>query len=139
MKGFDRPSLFDELDGQVFEQFGMGWGFSKFPEVIRGTDESATEMVVPDPIDHHAGRQWVFVRGDGIGKFQSTASLGECGRGLIAENAQEPARCELTSIGWVSTHHDLEIRGVRFSDDMGHRIDRWRFATEGFEFAALGA
>ena len=60
MKRFDRPSLLDELDGQIFEQFGMGWGFAKFPEVIWGTDESTSEMVLPDPIDHHAGCQWVF-------------------------------------------------------------------------------
>ena len=53
----ERPAVFDQLDGQPVEQFGVGRGFAVGAEVVGRGDDSAAEVVLPEPVDDDAGRQ----------------------------------------------------------------------------------
>ena len=48
------PTIFDELEGEVVEKFGMARQFSGGAEVIGGADDAGTVEPVPDAIDHDA-------------------------------------------------------------------------------------
>ena len=47
----------DEPGGEPVEQFGMTRRFAAEAEVGRGRDDPPAEVVLPDPVDHHPGRQ----------------------------------------------------------------------------------
>ncbi len=72
--GFDGPAFRDESLGEVIEQFGVGGLIAETPEVIDGADEATSKGVVPEPVDHHAGRQRVVRGTDFRGQFEPPAS-----------------------------------------------------------------
>ena len=71
------------------------------PKVIGGAHQTFAKMVLPDPIDHHPGRQWVVRRYDGKSQGLARWVLGEgIGR-------------DRTQYGEKSRFHDLgPIQGV---------------------------
>src|SRR5579871_6918065 len=48
------PALLDEAVSQPVQQLRMRRPFAISAKVVGGTDDSAAEMVLPDPIHHHA-------------------------------------------------------------------------------------
>src|SRR5438046_1813560 len=46
-------------------------------EVARSADESRAEVMQPDAVYEHARRQWILFAGDGLGKPEPSAPLGE--------------------------------------------------------------
>ena len=71
---FDRPAGADELVGQVVEQFGVARPFAEFAEVARRADDAFAEMVLPDAVDHDAGRQRVVRPRQPFGQLQAAAA-----------------------------------------------------------------
>ena len=57
MHRLDRPAAGDESGGEPVEQLGMGRRLAAEPEIGRRGDDPPAEVVLPDPVDHHAGRQ----------------------------------------------------------------------------------
>ena len=60
MHVLERPTASDEFAGQPIEQFGMRRPAAVVSEVGGRFDDAAAEMVVPQAVDHHAGRQRVL-------------------------------------------------------------------------------
>ena len=56
----------------------MGWWFAQLAEFIDGFDKSPPEMLRPDAIDDHAGRQWIVRGGDPMSERSSSAGALEC-------------------------------------------------------------
>ena len=52
-----RQPCCDEVVGQPFEQLGMGRRVRTNAEVADGAHEPLSEMMLPDPVDDHAGDQ----------------------------------------------------------------------------------
>jgi len=53
----DRPAAADEDRRQVIEQFGMRRRVAAEAEIARRADQTRAEMMQPDAVDHHPGRQ----------------------------------------------------------------------------------
>ena len=60
---------------QMVEQFGMRGPLAQQAEIAGRADDAAAEMVLPDAVDDHAGRQRVVAAGDGPGQFEPSAPL----------------------------------------------------------------
>ena len=96
MKFLQAPSVFDETRSKPVEQLRVGWWFAQLAEFIYGFDKSAPEMLRPDSIDDHTGRQWIVGGGDPMSKRGSSTSALECfgqgrnrGRGCV-DNVRKP-------------------------------------------------
>ena len=50
----DGPIIPDKLRGQEIEQLRMGRSFAHSAEVIGGRDDTSTEQMMPNSIDHNA-------------------------------------------------------------------------------------
>ena len=92
--GLDRPAVGDEPAGQAVEQLGMR---GRLAAACRSRWACATrpaaEMVLPDAVDHHPGRQRVLRVGQPARPARSRPlPLSPAGRSLAAEDGQEPAR-----------------------------------------------
>ena len=55
MDRLDRPAAGDEPGGEPVEQLGMSRRLAAEPEIGRRGDDPPAEVVLPDPVDHHAG------------------------------------------------------------------------------------
>ena len=64
MHGFEALAILDEVGRQPVEQLRMAGSFSQVTEVAGRFDDAFAEMVLPDPVDDDARRQWVVRRGD---------------------------------------------------------------------------
>ena len=53
------PAVLDEPGGQPVQQLGMRRRITRRAEVARGPHQTDPEVVLPDPVDDHAGRQGV--------------------------------------------------------------------------------
>ena len=74
-----RTGRFHEFGCQPIEQFRMGRLPTVEAKVIGSVDQSLSEMVLPDPIHHHAGGQRITGIGNPIGKAESAFPLGRIG------------------------------------------------------------
>src|SRR5881397_3170035 len=54
---FDAPASRYELGSQPVQQFRMGRELALLSKVVRGSDNTAPEVTLPDPIYHDARRQ----------------------------------------------------------------------------------
>ena len=59
MHRLDVPAGADELGRQPVEQLGVRRRLALDAEVLGRLDQARAEMVLPDPVDGHAGRQRV--------------------------------------------------------------------------------
>src|SRR5438270_11159401 len=89
---FNRPALLHETAGQVIEQLRMSRRVTKLAEVTWSVDNASAKMMLPNPVDHHPGRQRVVGSSDGLGQFQPPTTFLK--RGLLtgAKNCQELPR-----------------------------------------------
>src|ERR1700674_2524315 len=115
----------------------MSGPVAELSEIACGSYDAFTEMVFPDSIDHHAGYQGIFGGGDGIGQFQSAATLAKWLGLLLAKDRQKSSWHLLAEVRCIATNSKLCIRRpVRILEDMPERIGlRDRF----FENRRLGA
>ncbi len=90
----------DESGREPVEQLGMARRFAAEPEVGRRRDDSPAEVVLPDPVDHHAGRQRI------VGSRQPVRQL-------------EPAARVRRNRGWRLTVEERETRHAARNDLAG--------------------
>src|SRR5262249_26065479 len=86
----------NEFVRQIIEQLRMRRAAAHPSEIIRGRDDAAAEMILPDAVHHHASSQRVF-RVDypfsqfGAGFFDGLRQLGGSLREQYAERAHADA------------------------------------------------
>ena len=68
--GLHPPAGIDEFRASQSSSSGCVGGSPKLAEVVRRPDDPAAEMLLPDAIDHHAGRQPVVGRGNPVGQLR---------------------------------------------------------------------
>ena len=101
MHRLERPSLGDELAGQPVEQLGMGWRRPFVAEIAGGADHPPAEVMLPDPVDHHPGRQRVRRAGDPVGQDSPTTRTpapsagGAASRGRLGRDHRRKPRLDL--------------------------------------------
>ena len=100
-------------------------------EVARGLDERLAEEVHPDAIDHHAGGQRIGRAGDGVGKVESSATLGEFLGRTFGEDGEILARDLLARARGAAAEEDHALHGLRLVLDR-HRVRR-AFRARGLE------
>ena len=61
MQRLQRQPWRDELGGQPVEQFRVRRPVALQAEIVRRADDAAAEVILPDAIDHHAGRERVVL------------------------------------------------------------------------------
>ena len=69
--GLHVPLGADELRRHPVQQFRVTGRRPLRAEVVHVADEALAEGDLPQPIDEHAGRQWVLGRGEPVGQVQS--------------------------------------------------------------------
>ena len=90
--GLDRPARLHEPAGQPVEQLGMGRRLALAAEVAGRADDPLAEVVLPDPVDHHAGGHRVVGPGDPARQLQPAAPRGDRGRLPAREGLREVPR-----------------------------------------------
>ena len=111
MHRLDRPSAFDKSRRQVIEQFRIRRTIAHLAEVAGRAHDARAEVMLPDPIHHHARGQRILRDGDRFGQFQPAAALGE------------------TALGASRTQESKGTRGVPLRRDVSAlpRICTWMF------------
>lgn len=59
MQGSQRLSAISKLHGQPLEEFRMSRACAHMSKVVGGIDESASKMLLPDPVDDRTPCQWI--------------------------------------------------------------------------------
>ena len=73
MHGLDRPAAGDEPGREPVEQLGMARRLAADAEVRRRRDDPPAEVVLPDPVDHHPGRQRMIGPGQPVRQLEPAA------------------------------------------------------------------
>src|SRR5262249_60515111 len=55
----DAPALLDKSGRKPIQQFTVSFAVAHLAEIARRADDAASEVVMPDAVDHHASGQWV--------------------------------------------------------------------------------
>src|ERR1041384_8775460 len=69
MNLLDAEAARDELIGQVVQQFRMRRPAAHPAEIVGCVDDTPSEMIRPDPVDHHTSSQRIIRTSNPIGKF----------------------------------------------------------------------
>ena len=87
----------------------MGGAIPQLAEVAGGAHDAPSEVVHPDAIRHHPGRQGIAGIGDGLGQFQPAASLLE-GRGFpFRQDLQEAPRGRFSQVVLAAADVDFQV------------------------------
>ena len=73
-------ALIDQPDatncvGEIIEQFGMRRRLAELAEIAGVRDDPLAEVVLPDAVDHHAGRQRILGPRQPLGQLQPPAAF----------------------------------------------------------------
>ena len=77
MESFEGPVIIQQSPSKEIQQLRMRRRSSSRPKIIGGAHQTFAKMVLPDPIDHHPGCQWVVRRDDGEGQSLTRWVRGE--------------------------------------------------------------
>ena len=91
MHRLHRPAARDELAGKPVEQLRVRRGVALKAEIIRGADNPAAEVVLPQPVGHHAGSERVVGRGDPIGQHGAASARFAPGGGSGMAGVEPPS------------------------------------------------
>ena len=75
LDSLERPVLLDQRGGQIVEHLGMGRRIAPQAKIARRVDQRVFEVVHPNPIDDHPGRERIVAAGDRPGQFQPSAAV----------------------------------------------------------------
>ena len=103
----------------------MGGSVAQLAEVAGGAHDAPSEVVKPEAIDHHPGRQGVAGIGNGFGQFQSAASLLEGWGVSFRQDLQEAPRGQLSQV-------------VLAAADVNFQVGRLFRVPDGVEEGVLG-
>ena len=111
-EAFDGPAVFLEVHGEVVEKLGMGRALTGLAEVVDRANDSTSEEVVPDPVDHDSRGQRVFFAGEPACQLEPTAGGGaEVGALLPREDLDEAAGHFAALIGHLAADADSAVDG----------------------------
>ena len=115
--GLSFQPLVDELGGQPVEQLRMRRRRALIAEVARRADDAAAEVVLPEAVDHHAGRQRVLGRGDPTRKRAAAMGTAVCGQLLGSQIARGDdtgkARLDLSPLAWALPRIRTNVSAAR--------------------------
>ena len=103
----DRPARIHESRGEMVEQLGMRRPFPARAEVVGSADQALAEVVLPDPVDHDAGRQRMIGTRQPVGQLPTAAPLGDRLPMLARQDPREAARDGLAELLGVPSEEDL--------------------------------
>ena len=78
-------------------------------EIVGGADQSLAEVMLPDPIDHDAGRQRMIGACQPVGQLPPAAALGDPLRAFARQDAREAARHGLAEFLVIAAQKDLGV------------------------------
>ena len=119
MDGLHAPSAFDKSQGQPVQQFRVTRRLGAQTEIARRLHEPPAEMMLPNPIHHHARGQRIRTARHGFRQFEpatpllewgvvaSTQHFGHPARHFVARTRRTPPP-ENTGIGLGSPVHEHE-------------------------------
>src|SRR6516162_5125603 len=110
MKLFDTPAAVHEFDSQPVQQFRMRRRIPHLAEIVESRNDAASEVMMPDAVDNHAGRQRVFPRGKPF--RQSSPASG----GLSIRRRNLRGRISVGRHGYEARLH-LRSMAVRIATD----------------------
>src|ERR1043165_6224044 len=77
---FEGPTALDEARREMIEQFRMRGWLAAHAEIVGRGDETATEMILPEAVGHHAGGERVIGPGQPLREFEPATALGAGGQ-----------------------------------------------------------
>ena len=75
----ETPVVVDQLVGEPVEQIRVRGQASVDPEIAGGFDQAGSEVVLPEPVDNHAGEQRVAWVSDPAGQRAAAGGVGSIG------------------------------------------------------------
>ena len=94
----------------MVEEGGITWCSSGRAEVVRGGDQSLSEVPVPDPVDHDPGREGVLWGGHPLRQFEPSALGGELARaGGRPDRGEEPPGHGIAKVVGIATQVDADV------------------------------
>ena len=107
-------------------------------EIVWGLHDSATEMELPNAIDHHARGERILGIGDPLGELQPTAGGSVWWQFIPAEDRRKVTGDFIAEPFWIATQLQLRIRRLSIGDRVGI-VDSRSFRSDGHAFlASLG-
>ncbi len=73
VEGFEFPFGFDEMVGEIVEEFGVGWWITHCAEVVGGSDEGVDEVMHPDAVYDDTCSEGVVWAGEPVGESGAAA------------------------------------------------------------------
>ncbi len=116
---FDAPTALDKPGGQPVDELRVVGAGAVTAKIVGGPDQSSAEMVLPDPIDHHPGRQRVFRAGNPLGQDLGGVADG-AGDPVVADLFQ-PGRSRVAGQGTEKSRLDnlAPLLGISSLQDKG--------------------
>src|SRR5262245_57242597 len=100
----------------------MRRSFAHRAEVTRRADQALAEMMLPDAVDDHAGRERVVFVRDRIGQFEPSAALRKR-RGVIwAQYGEKPSRGVFADILRAAANMHLHVLRRAVLERVNERI-----------------
>ena len=121
-----RPAVGDEGVREPIQQLGMGWKLAADPEVAGRSDQSRSEVVHPDPVDHDARRERIVFVCDRLRQFEASAAIFERGGLGTGDAGEEPARYALAVVAGVAANEDVGVEGAVVIDERHGEFRRGR-------------
>ena len=75
MHCFERPAGLHEPAGEEIEQFGMCGKLAGAAVIVGSADDALGEVILPDAVGDYAGGERMFLRGQPLGHFETSAAL----------------------------------------------------------------
>ena len=109
MHGFHGPAAVHEHPGQVVEEFRVTWRLAELAEVAGRPDDAFAEVLLPQAIDHHAGRQRIVAAGNPPGKLHASAPSRDGWLPVPCQDAREMPRHQLAEpvVAPANVHADI--------------------------------
>ena len=136
VQGLDRTAGASEFGSKVIQQLRMTRSLSPEAEVIGRFHQTATEVLLPNPIDHHPRRQRIGRIGQPTGQFEATAGGRGRSHGVQAQGRQGTPAYPLTRLVGFAPHLDHSIPRGAFGHAIGQR--KGAFHQELLQFPGRG-
>src|SRR5258708_30023069 len=121
----------------MIQQLGIARPVAHTAEVAGSSDNARSEMMLPDPVNHHTCSQRILRIGDRFRKLQTAAALRKRLWLAFAQNRQETMRDGLAEILRRATDVDaLDLRLGGILDNMRERIRRRQAALQNGQLGA---
>src|SRR5581483_9724178 len=116
MELLHRPAALDEAAGEPVEQLGVRGRLAAGAEIVGRGDDAASEMPLPDAIDHHARGQRILLVGDPLRELEAAAALLVGRKLLAAEDREEAAGDRRAERLRLAANHDAGVGGLALGD-----------------------